>query len=111
MNPFKHNQEAWDHQVEAHNRWTVPVPAEVIAAAKKGNWSARGKGQATFLSETPILKRIQVGFPDFPPSTSRLLLPAPPRPRHPTTDKNGADLKPKSAVLYDRFSVHCDRLT
>jgi SAM-dependent methyltransferase len=32
------NRDAWDRQVEQHNRWTVPVGAEVIAAARLGRW-------------------------------------------------------------------------
>ncbi|WP_170115685.1 class I SAM-dependent methyltransferase [Melittangium boletus] len=35
----KYNREAWDRQVAAGNRWTVPVGPEVIAAARRGEWS------------------------------------------------------------------------
>ncbi|NTX41082.1 class I SAM-dependent methyltransferase [Myxococcus sp. CA051A] len=35
----KYNREAWDRQVAAGDRWTVPVTPEVIAAAKRGEWS------------------------------------------------------------------------
>jgi SAM-dependent methyltransferase len=34
-----YNRRAWDHQVAAGNRWTVPVGPEVIAAARRGEWS------------------------------------------------------------------------
>jgi SAM-dependent methyltransferase len=34
-----HNRRAWDRQVELGNRWTVPVSSEVIAAARRGEWS------------------------------------------------------------------------
>lgn len=33
-----HNRAAWDRQVEGGNEWTVPVAAEVIAAAQRGEW-------------------------------------------------------------------------
>jgi SAM-dependent methyltransferase len=33
-----YNREAWNRQVEAGNQWTVPVTAEEIAAARRGNW-------------------------------------------------------------------------
>ena len=33
-----HNRSAWDRQVESGNEWTVPVSAEVIAAARRGEW-------------------------------------------------------------------------
>lgn len=32
------NRRAWDRQVAAGNRWTVPVGPEVIAAAREGRW-------------------------------------------------------------------------
>lgn len=35
----KHNREAWDRQVSLGNRWTQPVGPEVIAAARRGEWS------------------------------------------------------------------------
>jgi SAM-dependent methyltransferase len=34
-----YNREKWDKQVEYGNPWTVPVGPEVIAAARKGEWS------------------------------------------------------------------------
>jgi SAM-dependent methyltransferase len=34
-----YNRAAWDHAVETGNRWTVPVSPEVIAAARRGEWS------------------------------------------------------------------------
>lgn len=33
-----YNRAAWDKQVESGNEWTVPVSAEVIAAARQGQW-------------------------------------------------------------------------
>ena len=33
-----YNRFAWDRNVERDNPWTVPVSAEVIAAAKQGQW-------------------------------------------------------------------------
>ena len=41
-----YNRAAWDHQVATGNRWTVPVSPEVIAAARRGEWSAGfGRGR------------------------------------------------------------------
>jgi SAM-dependent methyltransferase len=34
-----YNRQAWNHQVEEGNRWTVPVSPEVIAAARRGEWA------------------------------------------------------------------------
>lgn len=39
MNIPAHNRAAWDRQVAAGNLWTVPVSSEVIAAARRGEWS------------------------------------------------------------------------
>jgi SAM-dependent methyltransferase len=33
-----YNREAWDRQVRAGNRWTVPVGPEETAAARRGDW-------------------------------------------------------------------------
>ncbi len=33
-----YNRVAWDHQVATGDRWTVPVTADVIAAARRGEW-------------------------------------------------------------------------
>ncbi len=35
----RYNQQAWDHQVEEGNEWTLPVSAEEIARAREGDWS------------------------------------------------------------------------
>lgn len=35
----QYNREAWNRQVEKGDRWTVPVGPEVIAAARRGEWS------------------------------------------------------------------------
>jgi SAM-dependent methyltransferase len=32
------NRDAWDHQVEAGNQWTIPVSPEDVAAARAGRW-------------------------------------------------------------------------
>ena len=34
-----YNREAWDRQVAGGNMWTRPVGAEVIEAARRGDWS------------------------------------------------------------------------
>jgi SAM-dependent methyltransferase len=34
-----HNRDAWDKQVDEGNEWTVPVGSDVIARARKGDWS------------------------------------------------------------------------
>ncbi len=39
MDIRNYNRAAWDHQVATGNRWTVPVGPEVIAAARRGEWS------------------------------------------------------------------------
>lgn len=33
-----YNRNAWDHQVEAGQRWTQPVNSETIARARRGEW-------------------------------------------------------------------------
>jgi hypothetical protein len=33
------NRGAWDAMVARGNRWTVPVGADAIAAARRGEWS------------------------------------------------------------------------
>lgn len=38
MNVIDHNRKAWDREVQNGNPWTVPVPAEVTAAARTGSW-------------------------------------------------------------------------
>ncbi|MFO0966174.1 MAG: class I SAM-dependent methyltransferase [Gemmataceae bacterium] len=39
MDIFAYNRHAWDRQVAKGNRWTVPVGPEVIAEARRGEWS------------------------------------------------------------------------
>ena len=34
----RHNRQAWDGLVERANRWTLPVDAATIAAARRGEW-------------------------------------------------------------------------
>lgn len=38
MDVLAHNRIAWDAQVERRNRWTIPVSAEEIDAARQGRW-------------------------------------------------------------------------
>ncbi len=39
MDVRQFNRDAWDRQVEANDRWTVPVSSDEIAQAKAGTWS------------------------------------------------------------------------
>jgi SAM-dependent methyltransferase len=39
MDILTYNRRAWDRQVEKANPWTVPVGPEVIAAARRGDWT------------------------------------------------------------------------
>jgi len=39
MDVVAYNRGAWDREVEKGNPWTVPVGPEVIAAARRGEWS------------------------------------------------------------------------
>lgn len=39
IDPVAHNRVAWDKQVEDGNQWTLPVDTDVIARARKGDWS------------------------------------------------------------------------
>lgn len=34
----EYNRKAWNNQVKANNKWTIPVPEEVISNAKDGDW-------------------------------------------------------------------------
>jgi SAM-dependent methyltransferase len=36
---FSHNRDAWNKMAAGGNRWTVPVSAEEIARARRGDWS------------------------------------------------------------------------
>jgi SAM-dependent methyltransferase len=38
VNVSEYNRHAWDRQVAAGNRWTVPVGPDVIEAARRGDW-------------------------------------------------------------------------
>lgn len=38
MDVNDYNSRAWDNEVESSNRWTRPVDAETIAAARNGDW-------------------------------------------------------------------------
>jgi SAM-dependent methyltransferase len=39
MDHLAFNRAAWDHNVRAGNRWTVPVDAATVARARRGEWS------------------------------------------------------------------------
>lgn len=39
VNVPEHNRVAWDREVAAGNRWTIPVGPDVIEAARRGEWS------------------------------------------------------------------------
>src|SRR5262245_35844277 len=39
MDVIGYNRRAWDANVAKGNRWTVPVSAEEIARARRGDWS------------------------------------------------------------------------
>jgi SAM-dependent methyltransferase len=38
MDIRKYNRDAWDREVKKNNKWTVPVSAETIAKARRGDW-------------------------------------------------------------------------
>jgi SAM-dependent methyltransferase len=38
MDVREHNRRAWDRMVERRNRWTLPVDAEEVRAARAGRW-------------------------------------------------------------------------
>ena len=39
MDVIEHNREAWTKEVASGNKWTLPVDAETIARARRGEWS------------------------------------------------------------------------
>lgn len=39
MDILEHNREAWSKEVAEGNKWTIPVTAEEVAAARRGEWS------------------------------------------------------------------------
>ena len=39
MDVRAHNREAWNRQVQDGNPWTIPVSREIVAAARRGEWS------------------------------------------------------------------------
>ena len=39
MDIRSYNRDMWNKQVEYGNHWTLPVSPEVIAAARRGEWS------------------------------------------------------------------------
>lgn len=56
MDVREYNRVAWDNEVERENEWTMPVSAEVIAAARQGRWEV-------LLTETKPVPR--EWFPDL----------------------------------------------
>jgi SAM-dependent methyltransferase len=52
-----YNRAAWDKNVEAGNRWTIPVDSEVISAARAGRWE---------IALTPAKPVPREWFPDLP---------------------------------------------
>jgi ubiquinone/menaquinone biosynthesis C-methylase UbiE len=38
MDIIAHNRAGWDREVEQGNEWTIPVSAEAVAAARRGEW-------------------------------------------------------------------------
>src|SRR5688572_29855256 len=38
-NIVEYNSTAWDRQVEAGDKWTLPVSAEIVERARTGDWS------------------------------------------------------------------------
>lgn len=38
IDAVKHNKNAWNHEVQKGNRWTIPVSPEKIALAREGKW-------------------------------------------------------------------------
>jgi SAM-dependent methyltransferase len=39
MDIIAHNRTAWDREVEQGNEWTIPVSAEAVATARRGEWA------------------------------------------------------------------------
>jgi SAM-dependent methyltransferase len=39
MDVLRHNRDAWDHEVDAKNMWTVPVTKRQVDRARRGDWS------------------------------------------------------------------------
>ena len=39
MDVRAYNREAWNRQVADGNPWTIPVNPEIVAAARRGDWS------------------------------------------------------------------------
>jgi SAM-dependent methyltransferase len=38
MNIREYNRDAWDREVQKNNKWTIPVTAETIVKARRGDW-------------------------------------------------------------------------
>jgi len=52
-----YNRDAWNHQVESGNEWTVPVSPEVVAEAREGRW------QVVLTASRPVPRE---WFPEMP---------------------------------------------
>ena len=61
----KHNEEAWDQKVNENSPWTLPVDKELVAKARKGQWS---------LILTPVKPVPESWFPGFPDLTGKKIL-------------------------------------
>jgi SAM-dependent methyltransferase len=59
MDVRTYNRQAWNREVQAGNPWTVPVDQQVIAAARRGEWS---------ILLTPTLPTPRQWFPPLPGS-------------------------------------------
>jgi SAM-dependent methyltransferase len=58
-----YNRRAWDRRVELNDRWTLPVIAEQIAAARRGEWQtpALTSGASVVLTENLPIPRDWLG--------------------------------------------------
>ncbi len=59
MDIRKHNEEAWDKKVSENSPWTMPVDRELVAKARKGQWSI------ILTPEKPVPTSWFPGFPDL----------------------------------------------
>jgi SAM-dependent methyltransferase len=64
-NLLQYNRRAWNAQVAAANKWTVPVSADKVAAARQGDW------QIVLTPNQPVSRD---WFPDFSAGDTSVLL-------------------------------------
>lgn len=57
MDVRAYNRQAWNREVQTSNPWTIPVDEQVIAAARRGEWS---------ILLTPTLPTPREWFPPLP---------------------------------------------